>query len=204
MALKYKRVLLKLSGESLSGKAGHGIDSRHGPGDLQAHQGDRGHGRRGGHRGGRRQLLAGCSSGKMDRTRADHMGMLATVINALGVADGLAAGPGCAGADRHRHAGSGRAPTSATGRCAIWKKGESGGVRLRHGQPPSFPRTPALTLRAAEIEADVILKATMVDYASMTATPKKNPDAKKYDTPQLHGRAQPELGCDGYDRCLLL
>mgnify|MGYP002229934748 CR=1 FL=1 len=88
MALKYKRVLLKLSGESLAGKAGHGIDFdtvwRSASPSRRSWTW-----RRGGHRGGGGNFWRGRSSGKMDRTRADHMGMLATVINALGVADGL-------------------------------------------------------------------------------------------------------------------
>ena len=89
MSLKYKRILLKLSGEALAGEAGHGIDfdtvmSICQPVKTLADMGAQvaivvGGG----------NFWRGRSSGKMDRTRADHMGMLATVINALGVADGL-------------------------------------------------------------------------------------------------------------------
>lgn len=89
MQPKYKRVLLKLSGESLAGNEGHGIDfdtvlricrpiktcSLMGV-QIAIVVG-----------GG--NFWRGRSSGQMDRTRADHMGMLATAINALGVADAL-------------------------------------------------------------------------------------------------------------------
>ncbi len=131
MALKYKRVLLKLSGESLAGKAGHGIDfdtvlSICKPIKEIADMGVEvaivvGGG----------NFWRGRSSGKMDRTRADHMGMLATVINALGVANGLEQLPTDLAAAAIR--GSRRAvyPQSC---CAPSGKGESGCVRLRHGQ----------------------------------------------------------------------
>ena len=80
---------MKLSGESLAGKQLHGIDFDTvlkfcqpvktcvdmGAGSCNCCR--------------RRTLWRGRSSGNMDRTRADHMGMLATVINALGVADAL-------------------------------------------------------------------------------------------------------------------
>lgn len=89
MEPKYKRLLLKLSGESLAGDSGHGIDfdtvlkiCR--PIKQLVDMGVQvaivvGGG----------NFWRGRSSGKMDRTRADHMGMMATVINALGVADAL-------------------------------------------------------------------------------------------------------------------
>ena len=90
MEPKYKRVLLKLSGESLAGNEKHGIDfetvlkfckpikklSELGV-EVAIVVG-----------GG--NFWRGRSSGKMDRTRADHMGMLATTINALGICVGTA------------------------------------------------------------------------------------------------------------------
>ena len=89
MTPKYKRILLKLSGESLAGAEKHGIDfdtvlkfckpikklNEMGV-EIAIVVG-----------GG--NFWRGRSSGKMDRTRADHMGMLATVINALGICDAL-------------------------------------------------------------------------------------------------------------------
>ena len=89
MEPKYKRILLKLSGEALAGKEKHGIDfetvlSFCHPIKKLVDMGVQvaivvGGG----------NFWRGRSSGSMDRTRADHMGMLATVINALGVADAL-------------------------------------------------------------------------------------------------------------------
>lgn len=89
MKPKYKRVLLKLSGESLAGNEKHGIDFDTvlkfcEPVKKLVDMGVEvaivvGGG----------NFWRGRSSGQMDRTRADHMGMLATVINALGVADAL-------------------------------------------------------------------------------------------------------------------
>ena len=89
MALKYQRILLKISGEALGGEKGTGFDE---PtmdaicgGVKKAHE----LGVQIGIVVGGGNFWRGRSSGSMDRTRADHMGMLATVINALGVADGL-------------------------------------------------------------------------------------------------------------------
>lgn len=126
----------------------------------------------------------GRSSGKMDRTRADHMGMLATVINALGVCDaleqlGLEVRVQTAIAMQQvaepyirnraiRHLDKGRILVFGCG---------TGN--------PFFSTDTAAALRAAEIEADIILKATMVDGV-YDSDPKLNPNAKKYDVISLH------------------
>ena len=126
----------------------------------------------------------GRSSGKMDRTRADHMGMLATVINALGVCDaleqlGLEVRVQTAIAMQQvaepyirnraiRHLDKGRILVFGCG---------TGN--------PFFSTDTAAALRAAEIEADIILKATMVDGV-YDSDPKINPNAKKYDVISLH------------------
>lgn len=89
MNLKYKRVLLKLSGESLSGKIGHGIDFDTVVKICEPIKKIVDMGCEVAIVVGGGNFWRGRSSGSMDRTRADHMGMLATVINALGVADGL-------------------------------------------------------------------------------------------------------------------
>ena len=122
----------------------------------------------------------GRSSGQMDRTRADHMGMLATTINALGVADALEqlgltvrvqtaismqqiAEPYIRNrAVRHLE------------KCRVVVFGCGTGN-------PFFSTDTAASLRAAEIDADIILKATMVDGV-YDSDPKKNPNAVKYDT----------------------
>ncbi len=179
MQLKYKRVLLKLSGESLAGNIGHGIDF-----DIVVKMCEPvkklidlgaevaivvGGG----------NFWRGRSSGSMDRTRADHMGMLATVINALGVADGLEQ----VGLDV-------RVQTAITMQEVAEPYIRNKAVRhLEKGRVvvlgcgtgnPFFSTDTGAALRAAEIEADVILKATMVDGV-YDSDPKKNPDTKKYE-----------------------
>ena len=89
MQPKYKRVLLKLSGESLAGKAGHGIDFDTVLKICEPIKQCVDLGVEVAIVVGGGNFWRGRSSGQMDRTRADHMGMLATVINALGVADAL-------------------------------------------------------------------------------------------------------------------
>jgi uridylate kinase len=177
---KYKRVLLKLSGESLAGKENHGIDfdtvmkicrpikecSQMGV-QIAIVVG-----------GG--NFWRGRSSGQMDRTRADHMGMLATTINALGVADAL------------EHLGlTVRVQTAIEMRQIAEPYIRNRAVRhLEKGRivvlgcgtgNPFFSTDTAAALRAAEIDADIILKATMVDGV-YDSDPKTNPSAKKYDT----------------------
>ena len=122
----------------------------------------------------------GRSSGKMDRTRADHMGMLATVINALGVADGL-----------EQLGMEVRVQTAIAMQQVAEPYIRNRAVRhLEKGRVvvfgcgtgnPFFSTDTAAALRAAEIDADVIMKATMVDGV-YDSDPKTNPDAVKYDT----------------------
>ncbi len=87
----YKRVLLKISGEALAGDKKTGIRFRYRGKRLQGSEEMCGSGRGGRHRRGRRQLLRGVmdGGGKIERTRADHMGMMATVMNCLALADVL-------------------------------------------------------------------------------------------------------------------
>ena len=117
---------------------------------------------------------------RMVRVRADHMGMLATAINAL--ARGRRAGAegrGGPGADRHRDALGGRAYIRSKAIRHL-EKGESGHLRLRHRQP-FFSTDTAAVLRAAEIDADVILLAKNIDGV-YSADPRKVPDAVKYES----------------------
>lgn len=162
MALKYKRILLKLSGEALAGDQKFGLDydtvyricaSVKKCVELGAEIAIV---------VGGGNFWRGRSSGQMDRTRADHMGMLATVINALALGR-RPGGPkgGCAGADRHRHAADRRALHKEPGGPPSGK-GQSGYLWLRHRQP-LFSTDTTSSLRAAEIDADIIFKATLVD-----------------------------------------
>ena len=122
----------------------------------------------------------GRSSGQMDRTRADHMGMLATTINALGVADAL-----------EQLGLTVRVQTAISMQQIAEPYIRNRAVRhLEKGRVvvfgcgtgnPFFSTDTAASLRAAEIDADIILKATMVDGV-YDSDPKKNPNAVKYDT----------------------
>lgn len=176
----YKRVLLKLSGEVLAGEKGSGIDF-----DKVLEVCERvkkcvdmgvqvaivvGGG----------NFWRGRSSGKMDRTRADHMGMLATSINSLALADAL-----------EQLGVTARVQTAIEMRQIAELYIRNKAVRhLEKGRVvifgcgtgnPFFSTDTAAALRAAEIGADVIFKATNVDGV-YDCDPKTNPNAKKYDT----------------------
>lgn len=179
MSYKYKRVLLKLSGESLAGADGHGINFDT---VLEICEPIKRCVEMGVEMAivvGGGNFWRGRSSGKMDRTRADHMGMLATVINALGVADGLEQ----VGLDV-------RVQTAIEMHTVAEPYIRNKAVRhLEKGRVvvlgcgtgnPFFSTDTGAALRAAEIEADIILKATMVDGV-YDSDPKKNSNAKKYE-----------------------
>ena len=180
MQPKYKRILLKLSGESLAGDLKHGIDF-----DLllkicEPIKKCVDSGVEVAIVVGGGNFWRGRTSGDMDRTRADHMGMLATAINALGVCDALEQ----LGVDV-------RVQTAINMRQVAEPYIRNKAVRhLDKGRVvifgcgtgnPFFSTDTAAALRAVEIEADVIMKATMVDGV-YDSDPKKNPDAKKFDT----------------------
>ena len=89
MQPKYKRILLKLSGEAMAGEAHSGLDFDTVLNICQYIKEAAALGTEIAIVVGGGNFWRGRSSGKMDRTRADHMGMLATTINALGLADAL-------------------------------------------------------------------------------------------------------------------
>ena len=180
--MKYNRVLLKLSGESLMGKQSYGIA----PEMLEQYAKDIkqavDHGVEvaiviGG--GNIFRGLSGASKG-MDRVQGDYMGMLATLINSMALQaelekqgmktellGGLAIEPICKEMSRRR-----AIEAMQEGRVVIIGGGTGN---------PFFTTDTASTLRAIEIKADVILKGTRVDGV-YTADPEKDPTAKKYDT----------------------
>ena len=179
MQPKYKRILLKLSGESLAGAHTHGIDFDT---VLKICEPIRKLSQMGVQIGvvvGGGNFWRGRSSGKMDRTRADHMGMLATTINALGVADAL-----------EQLGLSVRVQTAIAMQQIAEPYIRNRAVRhLEKGRVvvfgcgtgnPFFSTDTAAALRAAEIDADIILKATMVDGV-YDSDPKLNPNAVKFD-----------------------
>ena len=180
MQPKYKRILLKLSGESLAGENKHGIDFDTVQKICEPIKKCVEAGVQVAVVVGGGNFWRGRSSGEMDRTRADHMGMLATTINALGVADALESldvDVRVQTAISMRQVAEPYIRNKAIshlnkGRVVIYGCGTGN---------PFFSTDTAAALRAVEIEADVIMKATMVDGV-YDSDPKKNPDAKKFET----------------------
>ena len=179
MAIQYKRILLKVSGEALSGPKGTGFDEETIASICAGIKAAHDLGTQIAIVVGGGNFWRGRSSGSMDRTRADHMGMLATVINALGVADGLEQ----VGLDvRVQTAIAMQEVAEPYIRNRAVRHLEKGRVVVfgcGTGNP-YFSTDTGAALRGAEIDAEVILKATMVDGV-YDSDPKKNPNAKKYD-----------------------
>lgn len=176
---KYKRIILKLSGEALAGNQGFGIDYDTVLKICESIKEVRENfGTQIGIVVGGGNIWRGRSSGKMDRTRADHMGMLATVINALALADALE---------------SLDVPVRVQSAIGMSQIAEPyiRNKAVRHMEKdrvvifgcgtgnPFFSTDTAAALRAAEVDADAIFKATMVDGV-YDKDPKKYPDAKRY------------------------
>jgi uridylate kinase len=180
--MKYKRILLKLSGESLMGEQEYGIS----PEMLSQYASEIKQAKELGAEiavviggGNIFRGLQGAAKG-MDRVQGDYMGMLATVINSMalqseleqqGVAtellSGLAIEPICRETSRRRMISS-----LKEGKVVIIAGGTGN---------PYFTTDTASTLRAIEMQADVILKGTRVDGV-YTADPEKDPSATKYST----------------------
>lgn len=179
MKSKYKRVLLKLSGESLAGNSSTGIDDETLKSICKAIKKCNDLGIEMGIVVGGGNFWRGRSSGNMDRTRADHVGMLATIMNALCVADALEQ----LGVEvRVQSTVAMQQITEPCIRNKAVKHLNKGRVVIFGGGTgnPFFSTDTAAALRAAEINADIILKATMVDGV-YDSDPKKNLNAKKYD-----------------------
>ncbi len=178
---KYKRILLKLSGEALMGDEDYGIDPkvigrlaeeiievRDAGAEVGVVIG-----------GGNIFRGAGLAAGGMDRVTGDHMGMLATVMNALAMADAI-----------EKHGGYARVMSAIPihdvaedfirrravrhiekGRIALFAAGTGN---------PFFTTDSAAALRAVEIGADLLLKATKVDGV-YSADPAKDKTATRYE-----------------------
>ena len=180
--VRYRRVLLKLSGEALMGELDYGIE----PGVIKRIAAEIATARESGMEiaivigGGNIFRGAGLAGAGMDRVTGDYMGMLATVMNALAIQDALEARgvyarvmsalqihEVCEDYIRRRavrHLEKGRVVIMAAG---------TGN--------PFFTTDTAASLRAIEIGADVLLKATKVDGV-YDSDPVRNADAKRYDT----------------------
>ncbi len=176
--LLYKRVLVKLSGEALAGEAGFGIDFSVIDRLTEEIREVHGMGASLGLVLGGGNIMRGTTASQqgMDRVSADYMGMLATVINALAVQDIL-----------ERKDVETRVMTAIRMeelaepyiRRRAQRHLEKGRVVLFAGGTgnPYFSTDTAAVLRALEIEADVIIKATNVD-GIYSSDPKKDPDAE--------------------------
>lgn len=176
----YKRVLLKLSGEVLAGKNKMGFDFDVVRSVCETVKRCVDMGVQVAIVIGGGNFWRGRSSGNMDRTRADHMGMLATAINSLALCDELEqlGTPACVMSAIHM-------PEIAelfTKRDAVKYLDEGKVVIFACGTGrPFFSTDTTAALRAAEINADIIFKATNVDGV-YDSDPKTNPNAKKYDS----------------------
>jgi uridylate kinase len=180
-AIRYRRVLLKVSGEALAGAAGYGID----PGVLQRFSGEI----RDVHGAGCELALVigggnifrglSASGHGVDRATGDYMGMLATVINALALQDALeklAVPTRVLSAIGLQQVAEPYIRRRATrhlekGRVVIFAAGTGN---------PFFTTDTAASLRAMEIGAEIIFKATRVDGV-FDADPLEHPGARRFD-----------------------
>jgi len=180
VSIKYKRVLIKLSGEALAGDKGFGLDY---PSIVDVCKDIKAAVDLGAEIAivvGGGNFWRGRTSGDMERTRADQIGMLATVMNALSVADALehlGVEVRVQTALQMQQVAEPYIRNKATrhlekGRVVIFACGTGN---------PYFSTDTGAALRALEINADVMFKATMVDGV-YDKDPKKYPDAVKYDT----------------------
>lgn len=178
---RYRRILLKLSGEVLAGQASLGID----PAKVASLAEEIAEVSRAGVEiglvvgGGNFFRGVAAAAKHMDRVAADHMGMLATVINSLALQDALEK----AGIPTRVMTAIEMRPVAETyirrralrhlekGRIVIFAAGTSN---------PYFSTDTAATLRALEIKAEIVAKATSVDGV-YDSDPKKNPAAKRYE-----------------------
>jgi uridylate kinase len=179
--IKYKRILLKLSGESLMGDQNYGIDENRlndyveQIAELANMEVQIGIVIGGGNifRG-----LSGTSKG-FDRVKGDQMGMLATVINSLALSSALKSKGISARvftAIRMEPVGEYYAKEKAI---SAIEKGEVAIISGGTGNP-YFTTDTASALRAVEIEAEIMFKGTRVDGV-YTADPEKDPNAKKFE-----------------------
>ncbi len=179
MKPKYKRILIKLSGEALAGKAGHGLDEDVISDVVEEIARIREMGVQIGLVIGGGNFWRGRQGKQMDRTTADHMGMLATVMNSLAMMDAL------------EQRGI---PTRVQTALIMTSVAEPYILRrtLRHFEKgrivimacgtvnPYCSTDTAAALRACEIQADVLLMAKNVN-GIYDSDPKTNPKAIKYD-----------------------
>lgn len=179
--MKYKRILLKLSGESLMGSRGYGID----PERLAAYAKQVNEAEQQGTQvaiviggGNIFRGLSGAAQGT-DRVRGDQMGMLATVINSLALCSALEA----LGRKAEVFTAISMSPIGRPYRSfdakALLDEGGVAIISCGTGNP-FFTTDTGAALRAIEVGADVMLKGTRVD-GIYTADPEKDPNARKFN-----------------------
>ena len=177
----YRRIMLKLSGEALMGEADYGIDpkmiGRLAEEIIEVQRAGIQIGVVIG--GGNIFRGAGLAAAGMDRVTGDHMGMLATVMNALAMQDAIEKRGGFA---RVMSAIQIHDVAEDFIRRRAIRHIEKGRIVLFAAGigNPFFTTDSAAALRAVEVGADLLLKATKVD-GIYTADPAKHPDARRYD-----------------------
>lgn len=180
--LKYKRVLLKVSGEALAGGAGRGLDFGVIDSVCDVIARCAKEGVEVGIVVGGGNFWRGLKDGKgmHERTRADHMGMLATTINCLALADILEQKGVAVRVQTAIAMNSIAEPYIRSRAIRHLEKGRVVIFGCGTGNP-FFSTDTAAVLRAAEIDADVILLAKNIDGV-YSADPKLDPNAVKYDS----------------------
>ncbi len=179
MQSKYKRILLKISGEVLAGAEGKGIDFDTATEICEIIKRCTEMGTQIGLVVGGGNFWRGRSSGKMDRTRADKMGMLATCINALALVDTLEQMGVKAKVLTAFNMPQVAEVFTKDAAVSAMEKGEVVIFGCGTGCP-FFSTDTTAALRAAEIEAEIVFKATNVDGV-YDKDPNKFADAVKYD-----------------------
>jgi uridylate kinase len=194
MPQKYNRILLKLSGEALMGKQDFGIDSEVlGKTALEVVNQQK---------SGTQVALvigggnifrgAGLAQGGIDRVSADQMGMLATVMNALAMQDAIKKlGVNCRVMSGLKIDQLGEEYSALKAREYL-VQGDVVIFAAGTGNP-YFTTDTAASLRAIEIQADLLLKATKVD-GIYDSDPMKNPDAVRYESLSFNEAVSKELG----------
>lgn len=180
MQIKYKRVLIKLSGEALAGEKGFGLDEPTLDKIAETIKESVDLGVQIAVVVGGGNFWRGRTGENMERTLADHMGMLATVINSLALCDAF-----------ERHGIATRVQTAIEMRQIAEPYIRGRAIRhLEKGRVvifgcgtgnPFFSTDTTAALRAAEVDAEIILLAKKVDGV-YDSDPNINPDAKKFDT----------------------
>ncbi len=180
--LKFKRLLVKLSGEALMGQYEFGID----PAMIASLADELRSVQQAGVEiglvvgGGNIFRGAGLAKAGLDRVAGDQMGMLATVMNALALKDGL---------EKKQLATSVMSGLAMPQVCENYTQRDAR-ARIRQGEivifaagtgNPFFTTDTGASLRAIEIQADLMIKATKVD-GIYDSDPVKNPQAIRYDT----------------------